>query len=104
MAPGIYLIIEFDWPGHITPEIRKNASELHRVVEDEEWIREVAAGSSGIGGMASSIWIFWLRDYSSLDILLRDKKNAIHRAYMEFFEKMINVSDQIKEEIIFEKD
>jgi hypothetical protein len=41
--PGIYLIVEFNWPESITKEIGQGAKNLHDVVEKSDWISESVA-------------------------------------------------------------
>lgn len=62
---GIYLIVDFDWPNPFEPEHGKNARKLHAVVQNQHWIREVAAASSGVGAGPGSSWIFWLENYAA---------------------------------------
>ena len=98
--PGIYLIVEFDWPDNVTKEQAGNAYRLHQVVRDKEWIRGVVAGSGGIGGAQSSIWIFWLESYAALGRLLRDQEDEVGQVYNAFFKEMPNVVDRVREEVV----
>lgn len=99
--PGIYLIIEFDWPQPMDPEAGDKAYHLHQVVQGQTWIRECVTASGGIGNGPSSVWIFWLEDYAALDCLMRDKEDDVAIAYYEFFSKMPTVSEVIREEVVF---
>ena len=99
--PGIYLIVEFDWPSPVNAEVGKKARHLHDVVQNQAWIREMVAGSGGLGGGPSSIWVFWLENYAALDHLLRDKSDDVSRAYMDFLSAMPRVVDKIREEVVF---
>ena len=100
-APGIYLIVDFDWPNPMNPDAGKKAYHLHQVVQNQSWIREVAAASGGLGEGPSSVWVFWLENYAALDRLLRDESDEISQAYIDCFSTMSNVSDKIREEVAF---
>lgn len=99
--PGIYLCIDFDWPDDVTQEQAGKAYKLHTLTKDNTWIREVVAGSGGLGGTQGSTWIFWLENYAALDRLLRDKNDEISQTYTSFFSEMKNVTDKIREEVVF---
>jgi len=99
--PGIYLIVEFDWPSPLNAEEGKKARHLHDVLQNKTWIRETVAGSGGLGEGPSSIWVFWLENYAALDRLLRDKSDEVSQAYMDFFSAMPKVVDKIREEVMF---
>jgi len=100
-SPGIYLIIEFDWPNPITREQGQNASNLHEILKGHTWIKESVAASGGIGGGAACIWIFWLKNYAALDRLLHDKSDKVCQAYLAFFSEMPTVNEKIREEVVF---
>ena len=100
-APGIYLIIEFDWPSSMNPEFLQKAKDLHQMVQNQTWIQEVVAASGGLGMGPSSIWIFRLENYAALDRLLRDRSDETSQTYVGFFSRMANVRDKIREEIHF---
>jgi len=99
--PGIYLIVEFDWPRPFTREDGDKARHLHDVIQNQSWIRESVAGSAGLGDGPGSIWIFRLENYAALDRLLHDRENEVSRAYVEFFSAMPRVIDKIREEVVF---
>lgn len=99
--PGIYLIVEFDWPRPFTPEQGKMAGQLHRVVQDKSWIKETVAASGGIGGGPSSVWIFWLENYAALDKLMNDRDDEVSQAYTQFFLEMPLVQEKIRGEVLF---
>lgn len=101
--PGVYLIIEFEWPppAEFKPEHGQKARNLHDTVQDKDWIREIMAASGGIGEGASSIWVFWLKDYASLDRLMFDKDDEVAKAYSDFFSEMPHIVDMIRHEVIF---
>ena len=99
--PGIYLIIEFDWPRTFEEEHGKLARALHDIVQDKNWIREAAAASGGIGGRRSSLWVFWLESYAALDRLFKDRNDPVSQAYAAFFSKMAAVEDWVREEVVF---
>ena len=100
-APGIYLIVEFDWPSPMKPELVQKAKGLHQVVQNQTWIQGVVAASGGLGMGPSSIWIFRLENYAALDRLLRNRSDEISQTYVGFFSAMANVRDKIREEIVF---
>jgi hypothetical protein len=99
--PGIYLIVEFDWPSPFNAEDGKKARHLHDVLQNQTWIRETVAGSGGLGEGPSSIWVFWLENYAALDRLLHDNSDEVSQAYMNFFSGMPKVADKIREEVVF---
>ena len=99
--PGIYLIVEFDWPSPFNSEDGKKARHLHDVTQGQTWIHETVAGSGGLGEGPSSIWIFWLENYAALDRLLHDKEDEVSKAYVDFFSSMPKVVEKIREEVAF---
>ena len=101
ISPGVYLIVEFDWPSPMRPELVQRAKDLHQEVQNQMWIQEVVAASGGLGMGPSSIWIFRLENYAALDRLLRDRSDEISRMYVGFFSEMANVRDKVREEIFF---
>ena len=100
-SPGIYLIIEFNWPSPVEPDVAQKAAHLHRVLQGCDWIQEVVAASGGLGGDLSSLWIFRLESYAALDRLFHDRADEISQAYMDFFSRMPRIQDKIWEEVIF---
>ena len=48
-TPGIYLIVEFEWPKEFNPETGMKARELHAVTQKKRWIQPIVAASGGIG-------------------------------------------------------
>lgn len=103
-TPGIYLIVDFNWPRPITKEVAEKARTLHRVVQGRSWIREAVAASGGIGGKASSIWVFWLEGYGALERLLNDPADEVGQSYNAFFSSMAGVRDKVRGEVIFQSD
>ena len=99
--PGIFLIVEFNWPKPMDEEAGKNAYHLHQVVQGKTWIRETVAASGGVGQGRSSIWIFWLENYAALDRLLRDENDEISQAYIKFYKSMERVTEKVREEVLF---
>ena len=97
----IYLIVEFDWPTAMKPELVQKAKNLHQIVQDQSWIQEVVAASGGLGAGPSSIWIFQLENYAALDRLLRDRSDGVSQAYVGFFSEMANVQDKVREAVAF---
>lgn len=100
-TPGIYLMVDFSWPRPFQPEYRQNARNLHQIVQDQGWIREVMAASGGVGAGASSVWIFWLENYAALDRLLRNQEDPVAQAYLSFIKDIQDVSEKVRHEIIF---
>lgn len=99
--PGIYLLINFDWPEPFAAEHGKMARKLHDVVQGKSWIKEAVAASGGIGAGQESVWIFWLENYAALDQLLKDDSDEVAIAYRDFFSEMVMVEESIREEVIF---
>ncbi len=102
--PGVYLIVEFDWPKEEKPEMYKAAGNLHRTVQETEWIEEIFAGFGGIGAGKASIWVFKMKQYAELDKLVNSynsDQNEVSSAYSAFFNLMINVEEKIREEVVF---
>ena len=100
-SQSIYLIVEFDWPSPMKPDLVQRAKDLHQIVQNQTWIEEVVAASGGLGAGPSSVWIFRLENYAALDRLLRDRSDEVSRAYMGFFSEMANVRDKIREAVVF---
>lgn len=100
-AAGIYLIVEFEWPRPFSQEHARRARQLHDVVQDKDWISEIAAASGGIGGGPGYFWIFWLPNYAALDRLLHAQEDPVHQAYVAFFGDMTAVQDRIREQVAF---
>ncbi|HAV78670.1 MAG TPA: hypothetical protein DCX53_15080 [Anaerolineae bacterium] len=99
--PGIYLIVDFDWPRPFDTEVGKKARVLHETVKNQKWIREAVAGSGGLGNGPGSVWTFWLKDYAALDRLLHDKTDDVSNAYVDFFSSLPKVVEKIREEVVF---
>ncbi|MCB0119858.1 MAG: hypothetical protein H6634_07375 [Anaerolineales bacterium] len=100
-SPGIYLIVEFDWPNPVDAETAKKAFHLHQVVKGAGWIQSAVAASHGVGKGAASIWIFKLEGYSALERLFRDPSDEVYKAYNDFFSAMPLVNTAIREEVLF---
>lgn len=98
---GIYLVIQFNWPDNLKPEHGEAAKSLHKQVVDSSWIEEILAASGGIGAGPSSLWIFRIEDYGSLDRLLHDQHDPVSGAYNEFFSQMVNVEEILREQVLF---
>jgi hypothetical protein len=101
--PGLYLIVDFDWPEPLPSEAADKARHLHKVVQGQSWIREVVAASGGVGGGPRSTWIFWLENYPALDRLLHDPSDEISKAYIDFFSAMPLVVDKVRDQVVFRK-
>ena len=102
-SPGIYFIVNFDWPDDFSPDIAQTAKKLHVLTSENppNWIHEVVAASGGIGGDEGSVWIFWLPNYSSLDKLFHDQNEEISRTYRKFFSSMKKVRDSVRDKVQF---
>jgi hypothetical protein len=100
-APGLYLIVEFNWPHNFTPADAEKARLLHERLQGREWIAEVLAASGGIGHGGSSIWVFRLQDYAGLDRLLMMREDPVSQAFVDFFSRMADVSERVRQEVIF---
>ena len=101
MKPGIYLIVQFNWPTPIEPEHAQAARALHDAVTEADWITEAVAASGGLGGTQSSIWVFHLENYTALDRLFRNYEDPVHQAYAACFHNMIDLTEVIREEVLF---
>lgn len=101
LSRGIYLIVEFDWPTSIDPDVAQKAAHLHEVLQNKEWIQEALAASGGLGGDHGSLWIFRLESYAALDRLFHERSDEVSQAYMDFFSCMPRIADKIREEVIF---
>ena len=100
--PGVYLIVEFDWPQIITKEMSMAARALHDALQGKQtWIRETVAASNGVGSGPSSLWIFWLENYAALDSLIPQAVDPISGAFHVFFSHMQNVKQSLRDEVIF---
>ena len=100
--PGIYLIINFNWPTPIEKAHAAAARTLHDRVQGQTWIREVVAASGGVGAGPSSTWIFWLANYAALDRLLRSSgEDPIGQAYVDFFSQMPLAEEVVRAEVVF---
>ena len=99
--PGIYLIVEFNWPAKITKEIGASAKALHEAVTASDWIDDPVAASGGLGGGPSSIWVFHLPDYAALDRLFKDREDPVSQAYYAFFSNMQDVEDSVREAVLW---
>jgi hypothetical protein len=98
---GIYLFVDFEWAEPFNPEHGKLARKLHDTVQGQSWIKEVAAGSNGIGQGTKHVWVFWLENYAALETLLRDESNEIGKLYKAFFSAMPVVHEKLREEVWF---
>ena len=93
-----YLIIEFDWPDSPTPEHRKTVLTFRQAAGLADF-EEILAASGGIGAGPSSLWIFRIESYATID-RLRAPGN-LGKAYRDFGAAMCNVSERIREEVEF---
>jgi len=99
---GIYLFVQFNWPENMNEEVAQKAADLHKILQGETtWIRETLAASGGVGSGPSSWWVFWLENYGALDRLLKDRKDPIAQAYYSFFSSMMDMSEAVREEVLF---
>lgn len=101
IKPGIYLMINFDWPKPFETEHARKARKLHDIVQGKSWIKEAVAASGGIGGGQESVWVFWLENYAALDRLLKDEEDEVAQTYRDFFSGMESIEERIREEVVF---
>lgn len=100
MEQGIFLIVSFNFPRPYQPEYGEKILALHKAIKGVEWIEEVFAASGGVGSGPSSIWVFKLKNYGALDILLGNE-DEVSKAYLDFLNVMEDVQDMIREEVVF---
>lgn len=99
--PGIYLIIEFNWPQPFNLVDGPKARKLHDTIQSSTWIKEMVAASGGLGAGPSSLWIFWLQNYAALDKLFKAREDEVAKAYHDFFSNMPLVIERIRDEVAF---
>jgi hypothetical protein len=99
--PYLYLIVEFNWPQNFTREDADKARVLHDRLQGQGWITEVLAASGGIGYGGSSVWIFGLKNYADLDRLLHLPEDPVSKAYVDFFTRMADVTEKVREQVRF---
>ncbi|MDX1436470.1 MAG: hypothetical protein R3335_06655 [Anaerolineales bacterium] len=100
MESGIYLIVQFNFPTPFFPEVGQKAKRLHAACQSSDWIENILTASGGIGPGPSSIWIFKLNSYASLDLLF-DRENDASKAYIDFFTSVEDVAEIIRDEVVF---
>lgn len=100
MEGGIYLVVRFNFPSPFQPEYGEKAKALHQALQGQDWIQEVFAGSGGIGGGPSAIWVMKLDNFAALDRLFGGE-DVVSKAYVEFFGLMDDVDDLIREAVVF---
>ena len=100
MNQNIYLMVQFNFPKPFQPEYGGMAKALHEVVQGQDWIEEVFTASGGVGAGPSSVWVFKLENYASLDRLF-NSDDPVSKAYVDFFRIMSDVQDMVREEVIF---
>ncbi|MFN2164727.1 MAG: hypothetical protein ACK2U9_00520 [Anaerolineae bacterium] len=101
--PGVYLVVEFNWPRPVQPGHGQDARALHDAIQGQTWLAETVAASGGLGGGPSSIWIFRLENYGALDRLLGSDDDPVALAYRTFFSQMVDVSERIREPVLFRR-
>lgn len=101
LKPGIFLIVDFNWPKPFEREHGNKARTLHAVVEGADWIHEAVAASGGVGGGPASLWIFHLGDYAAVDRLLRTPGDPVCDAFLSFVTEMEDVEMRVREEVVF---
>ncbi|MHA2336610.1 MAG: hypothetical protein ACXACX_04870, partial [Candidatus Hodarchaeales archaeon] len=102
--PNIFLIVEFRWPEKITEEIGKASANLHKKIQENDWIDDPVVAYGGVSRGLPCIWIFKVKEYGELDKLLHPTKslnNDVSQAYSNFFKDMVNVRVKIKHEVQF---
>lgn len=105
---GIIIVVEFDWPEEITPEMFQASANLHKVITESDWITEKVAAYGGlrtVGGF-QCIWIFQVETFGDLDKLFeRTVDNTFTHpeaeAYSNFFSKMQRVEERIRYPVMF---
>ena len=100
MDQGIYLLVQFNFPRPFQPEYGDKAKALHEVAQGQDWIEEVFTASGGVGAGPSSVWVFKLQNYASLDRLFSGE-GPVSKAYVDFFRSMSDVQDMVREEVVF---
>jgi len=101
-SPGIFLIVEFDWPNPTPPAMYQAAASIHRSLKQSIWMQEVLGGFGGIGSNYQSIWIFKFANFADIDILLNNTSDRAEvKVYSSFFDNMKNVKTIIKQEVTF---
>lgn len=100
MEQNIYLFVQFNFPKPFQTEYGLKAKNLNQSLVGQDWIEAVLAASGGIGGGPSSLWVFKLGDYASLDRLFHGD-NPVAKDYIDFFSAMEDVHDFIREEVVF---
>lgn len=101
MEHKIYLVVQFNWPRPFERQYGEMAKKLHELLQGQDWIEEVVAGSGGIGGGPSSLWVLRLDGYASLERLFHDREDAVAQAYASFFGAMVDVEDFVREAVVF---
>lgn len=100
MEQAIYLIAQFRFPVPFKPEYGEKAKALHSALQGKDWISEVFSASGGLGGGPPAIWVLRLSSYAGLDRLLRGE-DPVSAAYLDFFGSMDEVTDMLREEVLF---
>lgn len=101
MDRRICLVVQFNWPRPLTKGHGQMAKHLHEVLQGKDWIEEILAASSGIGGGPSSMWVFRLSGYEGLERLFHDQEDPVSQAYTNFISEMVDVEDFVREEVVF---
>lgn len=100
MQQRIYLIVRFNFPRPFRAEYGEKAKALHQSLQGHTWIEEIFAASGGIGPGPAALWVFRLQNYAGLDELFHGD-NPVSKAYMDFFSVMEDVTDSVREEVLF---
>ena len=100
MKQNIYLIVQFNFPKPFQPEVGAKAKALHQALDGQDWIEELFAANGGVGGGPSSVWVFRLDDYASLDKLFHGDE-PVSQAYVDFFRAVDDVEDFVREAVYF---
>ena len=100
MQQSIYLVVLFNFPKPFLSEYGEKVKALHQALLEQDWIEEVFAASGGIGGGPSSMWVFRMDSYASLDRLFGGS-DPVSKVYVDFFRSMDDVEDFVREEVVF---
>jgi len=96
----LYLIIEFDWPEPITKELASTVRNFHDIIKSEDWIQATVAASGGIGGDYSSLWVFEIQNYATLDKFFHGT-NPVTENFPKWADLMTKMKISVKEKVKF---
>ncbi|MHA2103490.1 MAG: hypothetical protein ACW981_08665 [Candidatus Hodarchaeales archaeon] len=102
--PNIFLIVEFGWPDVITKEMGDASANIHKKIQESDWIDDPVVVYGGVSHGLPCMWIFKVKEYADLDKLLHPTKstnNEVAKAYTSFFKDMVDIQVKIKHEVQF---